>query len=38
MGGDHEMDLSSWFTNQLNAGAEGFIWAAYARHEREQKE
>jgi hypothetical protein len=21
------MDLSSWFTNQLNAGAEGFIWA-----------
>ena len=21
------MDLSQWFTNQLNAGAEGFIWA-----------
>ncbi|HKV57271.1 MAG TPA: DinB family protein [Ktedonobacteraceae bacterium] len=21
------MDLSSWFTNQLNAGAEGFIWS-----------
>jgi hypothetical protein len=21
------MDLSSWFTNQLNVGAEGFIWA-----------
>ena len=21
------MDLSSWFTNQLNSGAEGFIWA-----------
>jgi hypothetical protein len=21
------MDLTSWFTNQLNSGAEGFIWA-----------
>lgn len=21
------MDLSQWFTDQLNAGAEGFIWA-----------